>query len=105
MSKMLARRYIVWSKHAFDVGSQISEVLGAIASGKQGASREFWLARDKRPAANGSLMRTAPIGVALAGCDGQRLAWASIAESSINPLRPVLLAGVRGPQWRNRSRG
>jgi ADP-ribosylglycohydrolase len=84
----VARRYIVWSKHAFDVGEQTSQVLEVTASGKQGASREFWLARDKRPAANGSLMRTAPIGVALAGCDGQRLAWASIAESTITHYDP-----------------
>jgi ADP-ribosylglycohydrolase len=83
----VARRYIVWSKHAFDVGSQISEVLEAIASGKRDASRELWLAREKGPAANGSLMRTAAIGVAFAGCD-QRLAWASIAESAITHYDP-----------------
>jgi ADP-ribosylglycohydrolase len=84
----VARRYIEWSRHAFDVGMQISQVLEATASGKQGASREFWLARDKRPAANGSLMRTAPIGVAFAGCDDLRLAKASIAESAITHYDP-----------------
>ena len=67
---------------------QISQVLEATASGKQSASREFWLARDKRPAANGSLMRTAPIGVAFAGCDDLRLAKASIAESAITHYDP-----------------
>jgi len=98
MSKMWPRAIYRVEQACVDVGSQISEVLGAIASGKQGASREFWLAR--RQAAGGKWLADAdrPDRRGVGGLPmANGLAWASIAESSITHYRP------RAARWRARS--
>jgi ADP-ribosyl-[dinitrogen reductase] hydrolase len=61
-------RYHHWLQYAFDVGAQIKAVLQLVHEGMlpRVASRDFWLQSAKRAAGNGSLMRTAPIGVYLA---------------------------------------
>lgn len=64
----VARRYVAWIDEAFDVGRQ---TLGAIDQLREGASYasaglSVWRAWERKPAGNGSLMRTAPIAVALA---------------------------------------
>lgn len=65
----LATRYLAWYEHAFDVGNQTSSALGAIETGTpvHEAGRLAWINSGRRAAGNGSLMRTAPIGVAFAG--------------------------------------
>ncbi|BDG10215.1 ADP-ribosylglycohydrolase family protein [Anaeromyxobacter paludicola] len=64
----LAARYVAWLEHAFDAGAQTREVLGLLAGGAAPAEagRKVWTDRGLRAAGNGSLMRTAPIGVAFA---------------------------------------
>jgi ADP-ribosylglycohydrolase len=64
----IARRYVAWVEEAFDVGRQ---TLGAIERLREGesyatAGLTVWRAWERKPAGNGSLMRTAPLGVALA---------------------------------------
>ena len=65
----LATRYLAWYEHAFDVGNQTSSALGAIETGTpvHEAGRTAWLNSGRRAAGNGSLMRTAPIGVYFTG--------------------------------------
>jgi ADP-ribosylglycohydrolase len=64
----LATRYVAWYQHAFDVGNQTASALRTIESGTDVATagHEVWHASGRRAAGNGSLMRTAPIGVMLA---------------------------------------
>lgn len=65
----LASRYLAWFEHAFDVGNQTASALGAIETGTpvHEAGRTAWLNSGRRAAGNGSLMRTAPIGVYFTG--------------------------------------
>lgn len=65
----LAHRYLAWFEHAFDVGTQTASALGAIKSGTptHEAGRVAWINSGRRAAGNGSLMRTAPIGVRFSG--------------------------------------
>lgn len=65
----LATRYLAWFEHAFDVGNQTASALGAIETGTpvHEAGRTAWLNSGRRAAGNGSLMRTAPIGVYFTG--------------------------------------
>src|SRR5439155_11339478 len=60
----VARRYVAWSAHAFDIGNQTAGALRAIERGAAplAAGHEVWRASGRRAAGNGSLMRTAPIG-------------------------------------------
>jgi ADP-ribosylglycohydrolase len=64
----LATRYVAWYQHAFDVGNQTASALKTIESGADVATagHRVWHASGRRAAGNGSLMRTAPIGVMLA---------------------------------------
>ena len=59
----LAKRYVAWSDVAFDIGNQTGASLGLVRKGVSplDAGRQVWLLNGKRPAGNGSLMRTAPI--------------------------------------------
>ncbi len=61
----IATRYVAWYQHAFDVGNQTSAALRAIEQGESvgTAGRKVWHSSGRRAAGNGSLMRTAPIGV------------------------------------------
>jgi len=65
----IAARYLAWREVAFDIGVQISQVLQRIEAGGDatGEGRRLWDEKQRHPAGNGSLMRTAVIGVMLAG--------------------------------------
>ncbi|MFL5322094.1 MAG: ADP-ribosylglycohydrolase family protein, partial [Myxococcaceae bacterium] len=57
-------RYRSWASVAFDIGAQTKEVLThQLQNWPYDASKAVWLKSQKRAAGNGSLMRTAPIGV------------------------------------------
>ncbi|MEJ7599899.1 MAG: ADP-ribosylglycohydrolase family protein [Kofleriaceae bacterium] len=85
----LAARYVAWSRGAFDIGSQTLGAVDRIVAGDRPAQAGLavWRARDHRPAGNGSLMRTAPIGVAFAARP-DALIDAAIAESLLNHAHP-----------------
>jgi ADP-ribosylglycohydrolase len=61
----LGARYVAWVPDAFDIGSLTGGALALVASGVAAADagRQAWWARGGDAAGNGSLMRTAPIGV------------------------------------------
>jgi ADP-ribosyl-[dinitrogen reductase] hydrolase len=85
-----AARYVEWSRVAFDAGNQTKSALGAVANGVPPleAGRSVWLgAPGLPPAGNGSLMRTAPIGVRFALDPRARMA-ASLRDSSITHFDP-----------------
>jgi ADP-ribosylglycohydrolase len=86
----LAKGYLAWRDVAFDVGVQITQVLDQIASGTAAdkAGRAVWEARDRFPAGNGSLMRTAVIGVLLAGMDAETRRRATFIDSTITHFDP-----------------
>jgi len=85
-----AARYVEWSRVAFDAGKQTRAALEAVATGTPplDAGRAIWLASaDRPPAGNGSLMRTAPIGVRFALDHRARVA-ASLRDSAITHFDP-----------------
>jgi ADP-ribosyl-[dinitrogen reductase] hydrolase len=90
----IASRYVAWFQHAFDVGNQTSAALRVIEDGGSvgTAGRLVWHRSGRRAAGNGSLMRTAPIGVWFAHAAAkERLALvveASIADSIITHADP-----------------
>lgn len=86
----LAERYLAWFQHAFDVGNQTGAALRAIETGTSvtQAGRAVWHASGRRAAGNGSLMRTAPIGVAFASAGAQRLVEESLADSILTHADP-----------------
>ena len=109
----VALRYVEWSAVAFDIGTQTSAALALIARGEPAAEagRSAWLASGKHAAANGSLMRTAPIGTAFAGSEHARRI-ASLDDSAITHFDPrcriacaafnaAVAAGVGGIQDAN----
>jgi ADP-ribosylglycohydrolase len=84
-----ADRYVKWQEHAFDIGEQTAAALNAIREGAPPslAGRHLWARNPRRPTGNGSLMRTAPIGVLLArDAPGRRAA--SLADSAITHYDP-----------------
>jgi len=85
----VARRYAEWMPHAFDIGGQTSACLSLVAHGAPGveAGRRIWEQRGRSAAGNGSLMRTAPIGVFFAGDDDSRRR-ASLLDSAITHFDP-----------------
>ncbi|MBI2893889.1 MAG: ADP-ribosylglycohydrolase family protein [Deltaproteobacteria bacterium] len=83
----VARRYAEWWPLAFDVGSQTEAALSSVSKDANEAGRAVWLARGRQAAGNGSLMRTAPIGVFFAGDPTARL-LASLADSAITHYDP-----------------
>lgn len=85
----VANRYVEWHEHAFDVGIQTRAALAAIKDGVEPATagRTVWEARDKNAAGNGSLMRTAPIGVFFSH-DREGLRRASRGDSAITHFDP-----------------
>jgi ADP-ribosyl-[dinitrogen reductase] hydrolase len=85
----LAARYVAWQEHAFDVGVQTAAALNAIREGTPPAraGREVWLGASRPPAGNGSLMRTAPIGVFFAE-DARRRREAALSESALTHYDP-----------------
>lgn len=79
----LRARYEAWSEHAFDIGNQTHASIARFAEEHPGFA--VWRAADRRPAGNGSLMRTAPIGVALRG---EALLAAAIDDSMLTHADP-----------------
>jgi ADP-ribosylglycohydrolase len=81
-------RYRKWRRVAFDIGLQTAAALDLACSSPLGGGRVVW---DKRsglkPAGNGSLMRTAPIGIYFAARDDERIA-ASWTDSSLTHYDP-----------------
>lgn len=86
----LATRYVAWFQHAFDVGNQTANALGAVESGTPVAQAglHVWHTSDRRPAGNGSLMRTAPIGVYFASAGPTAVIENAIADSLITHADP-----------------
>ncbi|HWE30117.1 MAG TPA: ADP-ribosylglycohydrolase family protein, partial [Polyangia bacterium] len=104
----VAARYVAWRAHCFDIGTQTRAALEIIRDdgcSARGAGNRVWLEGGKRAAGNGSLMRTAPIGVFIADADARRAA--SFAESAVTHYDPrcqlacaafnaAIAAGIRG---------
>ncbi|MBX5480305.1 MAG: ADP-ribosylglycohydrolase family protein [Myxococcaceae bacterium] len=85
------RRYKAWLPHAFDVGQQTRAALEGtnLALGPDHGARTHWIQNAKRPAGNGSLMRTAPIGVYFSSpADREARIRASLEDSAITHVDP-----------------
>lgn len=81
----IAATWVAWERQAKDVGTQTRGVLmrgGPTAAGLRAAAREAYR-RGERSAGNGSLMRTAPVALALLGhgLDADRMATAETARA------------------------
>lgn len=85
----VAGRYVGWTRHAFDIGNQTRAALALVAGGTSPAEsgKNVWESRGRRPAANGSLMRTAPIAVFFAADPVARRA-ASLGDAAITHFDP-----------------
>lgn len=85
----IAQRYLAWMEHAFDIGNLTHASLSMLARGVSlgDAARRVWIQSERRTAGNGSLMRTAPIGVALAK-DPEARRLAALAESALTHFDP-----------------
>lgn len=84
--------YGEWASRAFDVGTQTAAALARAGRGVPAltAGRETWAVPGRRPAGNGSLMRTAPIGVFLAG-DPDARRRAALLDSAVTHHDPRCL--------------
>lgn len=84
----VAARYVAWQEHAFDIDGQIAAALNAVREGVAPleAGERVWSLSPKPPAGNGSLMRTAPIGVLLTVPAARRAA--ALADSAITHHDP-----------------
>jgi ADP-ribosyl-[dinitrogen reductase] hydrolase len=82
-------RYLGWRLYAFDIGTQTSAALSQLALGVPAdvAGQEIWLEGHRREAGNGSLMRTAPIGVFFADRPDERRR-ASMDDAAITHFDP-----------------
>ena len=89
----VARRYVEWSVHAFDVGNQTRAAILGLRRGEAASSAGLavWRQSGRRAAGNGSLMRTAPLAIALGDVDRTSLIDAAIAESMITHADPRCL--------------
>nr|MBA3460004.1 ADP-ribosylglycohydrolase family protein [Deltaproteobacteria bacterium] len=84
----VGRRYVAWMDEAFDIGNQTRGSLSRLAEGDRSAGLEVWRRSEYRAAGNGSLMRTAPIGVAYVGRPLPELLDAAMADSAITHADP-----------------
>jgi ADP-ribosylglycohydrolase len=82
----VVRAYLAWEPHAFDMGALTSAALSR-AQDRADAGRCAWETSGRQSASNGSLMRTAPIGVLLAHDPAGRRE-ASLTESAITHFDP-----------------
>lgn len=82
-------RYLAWSQEAFDIGNQTRDAIGRIRTGTAAAVAGLatWQQSGRRAAGNGSLMRTAPIAVAL-HADPDAVIEAALSESMITHADP-----------------
>lgn len=87
-AREVASRYIAWSGYAFDIGRQTKAALRTARrqSDPRDAGKAVWIDGDRNLAGNGSLMRTAPIGVFFCLAEKERVC-ASLDERS-SSLRP-----------------
>ncbi|MEZ4401941.1 MAG: ADP-ribosylglycohydrolase family protein [Kofleriaceae bacterium] len=85
----LAARFVTWSQHAFDIGSQIGAVIRRLGRGDavDEAARAVWLERDRDAAGNGALMRAAPLAVAYC-TRPDALVDAALAEAGLTHWDP-----------------
>jgi len=85
----VARRYVAWTDEAFDIGNQTRDALLRIATGTppEEAGLATWRQSGRRAAGNGSLMRTAPIAVAL-HADENEVIDAALSDSMITHADP-----------------
>jgi ADP-ribosylglycohydrolase len=88
----LASRYVKWLEAAFDIGTLTGTSLAHVQRLPNGvpqreAGRKAWLGSSRLNAGNGSLMRTAPIGVFFAADADARRA-ASLGDSAITHFDP-----------------
>ncbi len=83
------RRYRAWRSHAFDMSDPMREVLDEMESGLPvlAAGRRVWIRGFRRSCTNGSLARTAPIGVFFAKDDAARM-QASFDDSALTHYDP-----------------
>ena len=82
--------YRAWFEVSFDVGRQTARAISLAADGREAraAGRQVWdEALGLKPAGNGSLMRTAPIGVLLARSRDARI-QISLADSALTHFDP-----------------
>jgi len=86
----VARRYVAWSDHAFDIGNQTRAAIDRLEAGEPASSAGLavWRNSERRPAGNGSLMRTAPIAVAYANRSRDAVIDAAMADSLITHADP-----------------
>ncbi len=85
----VARRYRAWRAHAFDMSEPVREVLDEMDSGLPvlTAGRRVWQRNFRRGYTNGSLTRTAPIGVFYARDEPARI-QASFEDSALTHYDP-----------------
>jgi ADP-ribosylglycohydrolase len=83
----VARRYVAWQPHTFDIGVTTAKAIGGLARGDLDAGQKVWLEGNRSGAANGSLMRTAPIGVYFCR-DPLRRRAAAVADSALTHYDP-----------------
>lgn len=93
----LAGRYLAWRDDAFDVGAQTGAALDQLAANVPplAAGRAVWDQRGRRPAGNGALMRTAPIGALLAADPALRRE-ASLRDAALTHADPRCLLASTG---------
>jgi ADP-ribosyl-[dinitrogen reductase] hydrolase len=82
----VVRAYLEWEPHAFDIGQLTAASLSRAREGTH-AGRRVWETSGRQSAGNGSLTRTAPIGVLLAH-DPDARRHASLTESAITHFDP-----------------
>ena len=88
--KHAAQGYREWMRHAFDIGSQTRAALSRLRPDEDdpiAIGRQVWLERQREAAGNGSLMRTAPIGVWFTN-DPTARRRASLDDSAITHYDP-----------------
>lgn len=85
----VAQRYVAWMADAFDIGNLTHASLSMIQRGVSigEAARRVWMHSNKQSSGNGSLMRIAPIAVALAH-DPAAMRMAALADSAITHYDP-----------------
>ena len=85
------RRYRAWQPHAFDISEPMKEVLEECQAGPSvlalTAGKRVWLRGYRRGVGAGSLARTAPLGVYLAG-DAAARTQASMEDSALTHYDP-----------------
>jgi len=85
----VAEAYVAWSRIAFDIGHQTRATLARIGDGEAplAAGRAVWQVPRRRPAGNGSLMRTVPVALFYAH-DADRRREVAMLESGITHFDP-----------------